>query len=176
VCVSLCSVYALCDSLDWFRCSTVIWILHMTAAVGWSFMFTWEHFDSTVCMYSMISCIVSLICAYAFIVSRCNQCLNGWLVEKWIDPLSAALSIILWSQSAQQSITETFEKRERGIRILMQVIHFYDDAPGFRPPFMVDMIMCKWRPMQWNFCFVSHLLFFLFLESLLESLMSMFIA
>jgi len=69
-------------------------------------------------------------------------------VEKWIDPLSAALSIILWSQSAQQSITETFEKRGSGIRILMQVIHFYDDAPGFRPPFMVDMIMRKLNVVQ----------------------------
>ncbi len=90
--------------------------------------------------------------------------MSEWLIrgKTVIDPLSAALalcSVILCSQTAQQSITETFERRERGKRILIQVSYFYGDALGFCPIYM--RIMCEWPPIKpGSFRFESNLLFF----------------
>lgn len=92
---------------------------HMTAAVGLSFLV--HAFMETLWIYILNEWLYSLMnmCKFLYtVVSQCNQWLNGWLEKNLIDPLSAALalrSVILCSQTAQQSVTETFERREMGI-------------------------------------------------------------
>lgn len=130
---------------------------HMTAAAGWSFLVhaymvtlwlytQWIYSIHNQWMYSFINMCK---CPYT-VVSLCNQCLNGWLEEKLIDPLSAALalrSVILCSQTAQQSITwDIWEKREGKKDIDTGQLFLWW---CFRVlPSIYMRIMCEWPPIK----------------------------